>query len=322
MVIDAGFEGSLTTLPQIAQHIENSAQFSGMWVNDTSNDPFLLSSLVALNTQELQFGTNIAVAFARSPFCVAQTAYNLAQLSQGRFLLGLGTQVKAHVQRRFGQTWPEKPVKALIEYVALLRHLFECFKEKQRPDFKGDFFSCTLTSPVFSPDIHQFDAPRVGFSAVGPIATRAAGRFADAVFLHPFTHLTYLDSITLPALKEGEKKRSDKLAKLEKIGSAFCLASDSPQLPKQKAQVLSRLAFYASTPNYNPVLASLGLEELQTELHQLSRQSEWEKMARILPDELIEACVIIAPRDKLISSLHKRFQGIYDRVIVDPRLFS
>jgi len=320
MKLDTGFEGSLENLGEWARSIESSGRFDGLWVSDTTNDPFLLSTVVALQTESMRLGTNIAVAFARSPYCVAQTAYNLAQVSRGRFTLGLGTQVRAHVQKRFSMTWPAKPIAALVEYVQLLRHLFDCFDQQTRPQFRGTYYQCTLNSPVFSPDRHDFGHPKVGFSAVGPSATKAAGQVADAVFLHPFTHLKYVREVTLPALEAGRVQREKSLGELEVVGNCYCLATDSPTFEEKRRAVLQRLAFYASTPNYLAVLESLGLKELHTELHALSRKGAWHEMARCLPAELIEACVVMAPQDSLLQALEQRFGTVYDRVVIDSSL--
>ena len=319
MKIDAGFEGPVDQIREWAKRVNNSGHFEGAWVSDTNNDPFLLSSALIAETDQMTVGTNIAVAFARSPFCMAQTAYNLSHLSGGRFTLGLGTQVRAHITRRFSMDWPEKPVTAMKEYVALLRHLFECFQTNERPSFNGDFFSCTLSSPVFTPTPHEFGPPPVGFAAVGPSATRAAGEVAEAVFLHPFTHLKFIREVTLPALEEGKASRDSSLRPLEVVGSAFCLSPDSADFKAQQQKVLGRLAFYASTPNYAPVVESLGFPDLHSKLHDLSRRGEWQKMAQTLPKEFVEACVVIAPKADLCAALKERFQSVYHRVVVDAQ---
>jgi probable F420-dependent oxidoreductase len=318
MLFDAIYDGKLKTLASWARRVEESERFSGVWLSDTTNDPFLLSQIVAHSTERLHFGTNIAVAFARSPFCVAQTCANLAALSEGRFTLGLGTQVRAHITKRFNARWPESPVDALCEYVQLLRHLFDKFQRGERPSFKGEYFSCTLNSPVFTPDRHEFGPPKVGFSAVGPRITEAAGRLADAVFLHPFTHRKFLEEVTLPALERGAESRQEGLDRLKLVGSCFILANDAPDYEKYRAIVLGRLAFYASTPNYKKVLASLNLAELHEDLHQLSRQGAWEKMSQILPREMIEACVVVAPANQLMDAVKDRFGDVYDRVSIEP----
>lgn len=321
MQIDAAFEGPLEQVRPWAEQIESKDLIKGVWVSDTTNDPFLLATLMATATTRPRVGTNIAVAFARSPYCLAQTAYNLAHLTRGRFVLGLGTQVKAHIAKRFSMTWPEKPVRAMVEYVTLLRHLFQCFEDRTRPNFRGETFSCTLNSPVFTPDKHEFGAPKVGFSAVGPVSTRAAGRVADSVFLHPFTHVKYLKDVSLPALAEGKARRDDKLNQLEVVGSAFCLATDSKNLATEQAEVLGRLAFYASTPNYRQVVDSLGYDDLHDQLHQLSREGKWAEMARLLPADFVEACVVMASKADLPAALEARFGSLYDRVVVDGRHF-
>lgn len=319
MFIDAGYEGSLRGCSQHARTAEDDPRLSGFWLNDTTNDPFLLSTLAVEATKSVKVGTNIAVAFARSPYCLAQTAYNLSQLSGGRFVLGLGSQIKAHIEKRFSMQWPTRPVAALKEYVALLRHLFDCFERRERPSFRGDFFQCTLNSPVFTPDHHQFGGPPLGFSAVGPMVTKAAGEVADAVFLHPFTHPEFLQSKTWPALEAGLQRRDPGLPPLEVVGSCFCLNTEHRDYTQKRKEALGRLAFYASTPNYREVLACLGLESLHQELHQLSRQGRWDDMASALPADFVAACLVEGDAHSIVETLAGRFEGYYDRVVIDPR---
>lgn len=321
MIIDAGLEGGLTKIRELASRLDDHHWLRGAWVSDTANDPFLSAQIVLSQKLKEKVGTNVAVALARSPFCLAQTSYNLQQLAEGRFILGLGTQVKAHIERRFSMAWPSRPVAALKEYVALLRELYRCFSAEERPNFQGEFYQCTLATPVFTPEPHAFGPPPIGFSAVGPQMTRAAGQVADYVFLHPFTHPKYLQEITLPALAQGIRERSTELAPLQVVGLAFCLPSDLVGAEEYRVQVLSRLAFYASTPAYSTVLASLGLEDLHNELHRLSRHGEWAKMSAMLPSILIEACTVSAPLDQIPDALEKRFGAYYDRVVIDPTPF-
>lgn len=227
MKLDAGYEGPLENIHEHARAVEATREFAGWWVADTQNDPFLSSQLAVTATQGIQIGTNIAVAFARSPFVVAQTAWNLAKLSKGRFHLGLGTQVKAHIEKRFSLHWPDSPVQAMEEYLDLLRHLFCCFDQGDRPNFRGQFYQCTLGSPVFTPDGQSFGAPPVGIAAVGKAMSRLAGRKADLVFLHPFTHLKYLREVSQPALNKGMDERDPSLSTLQVVGSVFSVPRSS-----------------------------------------------------------------------------------------------
>ncbi len=317
MKIDAGYEGQLNQLCGAVKSLDAQERFSGFWVSDTSNDPFLLSSLALQASERLQVGTNIAVAFARSPFVVAQTAWNLQGLSGGRFLLGLGPQIKPHIEKRFSMTWPSKPAKAMEEYLNLLRHLFSSFETGRPPEFRGEQYRCTLGSPVFTPDRHEFGAPPIGISAVGPLMTKVAGRAADLIFLHPFTHLGYLREVTLPAIDEGVKQRPDAFAPLTLVGSTFTVPTDHPQTALFERKVRERVAFYASTPNYLDVLENLGLGDLHKTLHALSREGRWKEMGSALPEGLIGACVVRAPLADLPAAVRERFSGIYDRVLID-----
>lgn len=317
MLIDLAYEGSLAGVAPQAQLCEQKDLFSGLWLTDTNNDPFLLCQLGLQASEKIQVGTNIAVAFARSPFVVAQTAWNLAALSGGRFCLGLGPQVKAHITRRFSAQWPAKPAAAMAEYLDLLRHLFERFQDRERPSYKGEFYQCTLNSPVFTPEPQPHGPPPIGISAVGPLMSKVAGAKADMVFLHPFTHPEYLKQVTLPALDKGKAERSEQLAPLQLVGSTFLIATDGKEVKASTVKVLERLAFYASTPNYKEVLETLGVGDAHQTLHQLSRQGKWEEMAKALPPELVKECVVQAPKGELADAIRERFAGIYDRVVVD-----
>ena len=317
MQIDAGYEGQLQSLTSTATSLDTQDRFSGLWVSDTNNDPFLLSTLALQASRRLQVGTNIAVAFARSPFVVAQTAWNLQGLSQGRFLLGLGPQVKPHIEKRFSMSWPSKPAQAMEEYLNLLRHLFSAFAAGRSPEFRGEQYRCTLGSPVFTPDRHEYGAPSIGISAVGPLMTRVAGRAADMIFLHPFTHLTYLREVTLVAISEGSQGRDPNLSPLTLVGSTFTVPTDHPERESLERKVRERVAFYASTPNYQDVLECLGMGDLHHKLHALSREGRWKEMGAALPSELMEACVVEAPLQELPDAVRERFHGVYDRVLID-----
>jgi probable F420-dependent oxidoreductase len=317
MLIDAGFEGTLAGVSHAARRVEECGEFTGFWVSDTANDPFLLSTLALQATSNLLVGTNVAVAFARSPFVVAQTAWNLAALSKKRFLLGLGPQVKPHIEKRFSMPWPDSPAGAMGEFLDALRHLFGCFGEGKTPSFRGKRYRCTLGNEVFSPDRHEYGGPLLGISAVGQAMSRLAGRSADMVFLHPFTHLEYLRHVSLPALEEGKARRPAELGPLQICGSAFTVPVDLPDVADYENKVRERIAFYASTPNYFGVLECLGLEKLHQELHGLSRQGKWREMGAALPASLLEACVVRAPLADLPQAVSERFAGIYDRVQID-----
>ncbi len=319
MQIDAGWEGRLDRIASWARACEQSGIFGGFWLAETDTDPLLASQLALSNTEALTVGTNIAVAFARSPFQLAQTAYNLNGLFRGRFRLGLGTQVKAHIERRFSSAWPESPARAMEEYLELLRHLFACFNTEEKPEFVGEHYRCTLSSPVFSPDPHDFGGPPLGLAAVGPGMVKVAGRSADMLMLHPFTHHRYLQRVTQPALAQALPRRAPELPKLELIGSAFVVATDSPQAKSSWSEVTRRVAFYASTPNYARVLEELGYPDLPAQLSQLARQGAWAELARALPRAVLAECVVSGPRCDLPALLKQRYSEQYHRVIVDPR---
>ena len=292
-----------------------SAGLSGLWLAETGHDPFLGALVASQSAPSLEVGTGIAVGLARSPMTLAQTAWDLAALTGGKFHLGLGSQVKAHVTRRFSMPW-QQPVAQMRELVGAVRAIWAAFDSGEALRFEGEHYRLNLLTPFFTPAPHGTGAIPVGLAAVGPHMTQLAGEVADFVVLHAFTHPAYLQEVTFPALRRGAELAARPFASVQRVGALFVITGDAGQQEAMRQAVRKQLAFYASTPAYGGVLACLGQEKLHQRLHAMSRRGEWEQMAEALPDEVVDQFSLTAPPHQLEAAVRARFEKHYDRVIL------
>ena len=319
MLLDAAL---LTTgiddVPGTARALEDRG-YAGVWSSEADHDPFLPLLAAGLATERLQVGTAIAVAFARSPMTVAMTAHDLQRYTRGRFLLGLGTQVRAHVERRFSMPW-SAPAARMREYVAALRAIWSAWQDGTPLRFRGDFYAHTLMTPVFSPQPHEWGAPPVHLAAVGPLMTRLAGEVADGLLVHGFTTARYLREHTLPALAEGLALAGrDRSAVTVSLPGLVVSGRTAEETDRAAAAVRRTIAFYGSTPAYRPVLELHGWGGLADELHRLSvgrDEQRWTAMAALVDDEVLETVAIVAAPDDLAGAVRARFGGLVDRFSV------
>ena len=292
-----------------------AAGFDAIWSSEAKHDPFLPLLVAAEATSTLQVGTSIAVAFARSPMTLAQTAYDLQLLTEGRFLLGLGSQVKPHIERRFSMPW-SAPAPRMREYVTALKAIWAAWQDGTPLRFVGDNYRHTLMTPFFSPDPHPYGPPPVYIAAVGPDMTAVAGEVADGVILHGFTTRRYIEQVSLPAIAEGQRaaERAEGSCAVSLMG--FVVSGDTDEdLARAADSVRQQIGFYGSTPAYRPVLELHGWGELAETLSDLARQGgdAWATMGSHIPDAVLEEFAVIAPRDELASAIRSRFDGILDR---------
>ena len=288
--------------------------YDGFWVSEVAHDPFVGLAVAALSTERVQLGTAIAVAFARTPMTTAAAADDLQALSGGRLVLGLGTQVKAHVTRRFSMPWSH-PAARMREYVLALRAIWDTWHTGAPLAFRGEFYTHTLMTPMFTPQPHGFGPPPVLLAGVGPTMTEVAGEVADGFLPHGFTTERYLREVTLPALERGRSRTGRTLEGFVVKGSPMVAAGRTEEEREQaKAGVRSQLAFYGSTPAYRPVLEQHGWGELQTELNQLSKQGEWEKMGTLIDDDILDAFAIVAEPEQVPAKLSERYGDVVDRI--------
>lgn len=310
MRLDAslGFETPLERVPEIARAAEH-AGVAALWTAETRHDPFLPLALAAEHTEGLELGTAIAVAFARSPVAVAATAWDLARQSRGRFLLGLGTQVRAHVERRFGMAWSGRPVAQLREYVAIVRAAWQAWQTGERPAVRGEFYRLTLMSPFFDPGPIEHPRVPVYLAGVGAGMTRLAGEVADGLIVHPLHSRAYLADVVLPAVAAGARSAGREADALTIAGSVITATSDA-----EMAAARRTIGFYASTPTYRPVLEHHGWGSVADALAEHARRRRWEALGGEISDEMLEAFAVLAAPKDLRAALERHAEGLIGRV--------
>ena len=288
--------------------------FAGLWTSETKHDAFLPLVIAANGTRRIQLGTSVAIAFSRSPMETAQTAWDLQDLSGGRFILGLGTQVKAHVTRRFSMPWG-RPAARLREYIHALHAIWESFQTEGPLNFEGEFYRHTLMSPFFNPGpIEQPEIP-VFIAGVNTRLARLAGELCDGFHVHPFHSPEYVRQTVKPAISEGASQAGRAPDRVELATSVFVVAAEKEQeASKQRESVRSQLSFYASTPTYSTVLETHGWQEVGERLGVLAREKRWPEMPELINDEMLHAFAVEAAPDEVGSALEERYEGLIDRV--------
>jgi len=313
MKIDGGIGLDLTSAGRQAKEAEEFG-YDGVWVPETSRDPFLPLLLAAEHTDRLEIGTSIAVAFARSPMTLANTAYDLTQYSKGRFILGLGSQIKPHITKRFSMEW-SKPAARMRELVLAMHAIWDSWMTGEKLDFRGDFYTHTLMTPFFNPGPHEYGDPRVFLAGVGPLMTEVAGEVCDGFFCHGFTTERYLREVTLPALEEGRRKAGKTLEGFEICGPSFVVTGTTEQeLAAAKVGTRQQIAFYGSTPAYRPVLELHGWGDLQTELNLLSKDGRWEDMGTLIDDEILQTFAVVGEPEQIGPELQRRYGDVISRI--------
>lgn len=309
MIIDATLPlGPLSAVPSIARAAE-SMGFNALWTTETMHDPFLPGALIAEHTHKLSFGTAVAIAFARSPANLAYTAWDLAQASEGRFILGLGTQVKAHIERRYGMPWPESVVGRLREQIEAVRAFWNTWQNNQPLNFRSEHYKLTLMSPFFNPGpIKNPDIP-IYIAGVNTGLARLAGEIAQGFHAHPFHTPRYLREVILPAIEQGAAKTGRTRADIKVSTSVFVVTS-----PEEEAFVRVQIAFYASTPSYRPVMELHGWQDIAGQLSGLAAHGQWADMAGLINDDILSEFAVIAPSGELPAAIMKRYQGLVDRL--------
>ena len=267
----------------------------------------------ALSTNRVQVGTAIAVAFARNPMTTAYAVWDLAACSEGRFVSGLGTQVKAHVTRRFSMPWSD-PAARMCDYIAALRAIWATWRDGMPLHHEGPYYQHTLMTPVFSPPRHEHPIP-IAIAAVGPHMTSLAGEICDGAILHGMTTQSYLDDVTLPALQQGLAKSGRRREDFFCSCPLFMVMGDDEETIDDMGQrTREQIAFYASTPSYRGILESVGYGDLQGELQQLSRAGRWQEMGRLIDQDLFDAIALTGTPDEMPNLVRTRYGGRLDRV--------
>ena len=313
MKVDGGIGTDLTKVGTEAKEREE-AGYSGIWTAETSHDPFLPLVLAAEHTDSVELGTSIAVAFARNPMLLANLGYDLQAYSKGRFVLGLGSQIKPHITKRFSMPWSH-PAARMREMILAVRAIWDSWNNGTKLDFRGDFYTHTLMTPFFNPGPNPYGTAKIFLAGVGELMTEVAGEVADGFLCHGFTTEKYLREVTIPALERGRAKAGKSLEGFEIVGPSFVVTgSTEEELASASKGTKQQIAFYGSTPAYKPVLDLHGWGGLQDELNARSKRGEWQAMGESITDEMLETFAVVAAPEDIPAQMLRRFGDVVDRL--------
>jgi probable F420-dependent oxidoreductase len=314
MRIDASLNAAnLDGVPERIRFLEESGYDAAMTA-ETGNDPFFPLVLAAEHSERIDLMTSIAVAFARNPMIVAHIGNDLNAYSKGRFILGLGSQIKPHINKRFSMPW-DKPASRMREFILAMRAIWNSWYTGERLRFLGDFYTHSLMTPMFTPTNNAYGPPRVFLAAVGPMMTEVAGETADGVIAHAFTTEKYMREVTIPAVERGLEKAGRAREDFELSFPAFVVTGETEAArTAQRAAVCKQIAFYGSTPAYRPVLEVHGWGELQPELNSLSKQGKWDEMGDRITDDILDQFAVVAPPGEVVAAVNDRYGDMVDRV--------
>jgi probable F420-dependent oxidoreductase len=312
MKIDGGIGFDPSGIAEQAKRAEENG-YDGVWSAETGHDPFLPIAIGAAATEKLEFGTGIAVAFARNPMNLAVLANDLQQLSAGRFILGMGSQIKPHITKRFSMPWSH-PAPRMRELILAIRAIWASWETGEKLDFRGEFYTHTLMTPFFNPGKNPYGNPKILLAAVGEHMTEVAGEAGDGMLVHGFTTERYLREVSLPALERGAAKAGKTRSDLTVSYPGFVVtgATDA-DVAVADAAVRRQIAFYGSTPAYRPVLDLHGWGDVHPELNTLSKRGEWVKMGELISDEMLDAFAVVCPIDQVATQVKARYGDVVDR---------
>src|SRR3954468_5048330 len=313
MRVDGGIGFDLNKAGSAAQEVERQG-YDGVWTAETSHDPFFPLVLAAEHTEKIELGTGITVAFARNPMTLANVGNDLQNYSKGRFILGLGSQIKPHIEKRFSMPWSH-PAPRMRELILAMRAIWDCWNNGTKLNFRGDFYQHTLMTPFFDPGPNPYGPPKVFLAAVGEKMTEVAGEVADGLLVHGFTTERYLREVTIPALERGLAKAGRSRDDFEISAPGFIVTGGTEEdMTKAGTGPRQQIAFYGSTPAYRGVLDLHGWGELQTELNGLSKQGEWEKMGTLIDDEILNTFAVVAEPEAVPKEVLRRYGDVTDRI--------
>jgi probable F420-dependent oxidoreductase len=316
MKMDIGLSVEGKHLPRMEEvgRVAEEIGFSGLWTSETKHDSFLPLVVAATRTQRIQLGNAVAVAFSRSPMVTAQLAWDLQDFSGGRFILGLGTQVKGHITRRFGMPW-SKPAARLREYVLALRAIWRSFQTEEPMNFEGEFYTHNLMTPFFNPGPIEHPQIPVYIAGVNTRMCRVAGEVCDGFHVHSFHSPEYVRELVLPALEDGASAEGRSMNDVQLATSVFVITGKSEgERTEQREKMRAQVAFYASTPTYHTVLKVHGWEEIGDRLSVLAREKKWDEMPKLITDAMLGAFAVEGAPDEIGPALKERYEGLIDRV--------
>lgn len=314
MKVDAGGYAPTVDVAGAAAKAAEEAGYDGWFAVETQVDPFIACALAAEGTERLEIGTGIAVAFARNPMNVALQANDVQALSEGRFILGLGSQIKPHITKRYSMPW-SKPAARMREFVLAIRAIWDTWGTGAKLDFRGDFYTHTLMAPFFNPGPNPHGNPKIMVAAVGPLMTETAGEVADGILVHGFSTERYLREATLPALERGFAKAGRSGEGFEITAPAFVVARDTEEEIAEGVNFIKQqIAFYGSTPAYRPVLDLHGWGELQEELNAMTKRGEWDSLAELIDDEMVAAFAVVGTPEAAVAEVKRRYGDVATRI--------
>ncbi len=304
---------NLNKIAPIARAVETYG-FNGLWTPEIAHDPFLPLTHAASATTKINIGTGIAVAFPRSPMMVANTAWDLAAQSDGRFILGLGTQIEIHITKRFSTPW-SAPVPRLREYIESLRAIWHSWQTGERLRYKGEHYQFTLMTPFFSPGAIQHPDIPIYIAGVNEKLCQLAGELCQGFHIHPFHTVRYLKEQIIPNIELGAHNTGRTRTDVNLSCAVFVVAArDEREAQVNAAPVKSQIAFYASTPSYAPVLDLHGWGDVRTELSKMARSGKWDKMGEVIDDMMLNEFAVVAAPEELAQVVKARYDGLLDRV--------
>jgi probable F420-dependent oxidoreductase len=316
MKVDGGIGNNLGEAAAQAREAQ-TAGYSGVWSAETSHDPFFPLLLAAEHTDTLELGTSIAVAFARNPMTLANIGWDLQAFSKGRFMLGLGSQIKPHITKRFSMEWSH-PAARMREMIMAIRAIWDTWENGTPLAFRGDFYTHTLMTPFFTPDradLAGFGVPKVFLAGVGELMTEVAGEVCDGFICHGFTTERYLREVTLPALARGRAKAGKTMDGFEIVGPSFVVTgADAAQMAAAADGTRQQIAFYGSTPAYKAVLELHGWDGLHDDLNKLSKQGAWAEMGTLIDDEILNTLAVVGEPERIGGELRRRYGDVIQRI--------
>jgi probable F420-dependent oxidoreductase len=316
MKVDAMLPSNLSQAGQTARQLEQDG-YAGVWTSETNHDPFLPLTLAAEHTSTVELGTSIAVAFARNPMLLANIGWDLQAFSGGRLILGLGSQIKPHITKRFSMEWSH-PAPRMREFVLAMRAIWDTWQTGAPLAFRGEYYTHTLMTPFFAParnDLAEFGPPKIFLAGVGELMTEVAGEVCDGFICHGFSTEKYLREVTIPALERGRAKAGKSMDGFEIVAPGFVVTGATDQaIETAAAATRQQIAFYGSTPAYRGVLETHGWGELQEQLNALSKQGKWVEMGELIDDEMLNSFAVVGTPDEIAPELGRRYGDIVDRI--------
>ena len=306
---DGGFDNLMESSRE-----QEALGYDGLWAPETIHDPFTMLPLMAHATSSVDLGTNIAVGFARNPMSLAYSANDIQTLSEGRFILGLGSQLRPQITRRFSMEW-SKPAARMREMIMAIKAIWDCWNNGEKLNFRGDFYEHTLMTPFFDPGPNPYGTPRLALAGVGPLMTAVAGETCDIFLCHGFTTEKYLREATVPAIERGAARAGRDPSEITISGELFIVTGNTEEdMEKARQATKQQVAFFGRTPAYRTVLDCHGWGDMQTELHAMSEEGRWVEMANLVDDDILDAFAVVAEPEQIATELKRRYADVVDRV--------